>query len=152
MNTLRLELENVVGRQLIRGGIVFEDIAIVRVFVDEEDLLEAVDFDGALVCFDELKQSMSGSGNYLIFTCACGIAEDGGWEGVAVEMTETTVSWHLEAGSRALNYCFDLTGYVASLEALGRTLATNALPLEPGQVVFPDSFIPRKDLCRVPCS
>lgn len=140
MNTIRLELENVAGRQLIRDGIVFEDIAIVRVFVDEEDLLESVDFDGALICFDELTHSMLGRGNYLIFTCACGIAEDGGWEGVAVEMTETTVSWHVEAATRALDYCFDRTGYASAIEAVAKRLAINALPLEPRGVVFPDGF------------
>ena len=140
MNTLRVELENVAARQLIRGGIVFEDSAIVRVFVDEEDLLESVDFDGALVCFDELMHSMSGSGNYLIFTCACGIAEDGGWEGVAVEMTETTVSWHLEAGTRALDYCFDRAGYAFAIDTLVTRIETGALPLAPRWVVFPDGF------------
>lgn len=140
MNTIRLELENVVGRQWIRDGIVFEDIAIVRVFVDEEDLLETPDFDGALVYFDELKRSMSERGNYLIFTCACGIAEDGGWEGVAVEMTETTVGWHLEAATRALDYCFERAAYASAIETMVTRIGTGTLPLEPRAVVFPEWF------------
>lgn len=83
---------------------------------------------------------MSGGGNYLIFTCACGIAEDGGWEGVAVEMTETTVSWHLESGTRALDFCFDRAGYASAIGAVEARIAINALPLEPRVVVFPEGF------------
>ncbi|NHZ36003.1 hypothetical protein [Massilia rubra] len=149
MNTFRVALDEVVGRQLRRDGIVFEDVSIVRIFIDAKDMLEEADFDGALVCFDELKHSLSGRGNYLVFTCACGIADDGGWESVAVDMTDSTVNWTMQAGSRALNYCFDRTVYVAEIAALGKKLASSALPLEPGQVVFPDDFFPRKDSCSV---
>jgi hypothetical protein len=34
--------------------------------------------------FNELGKSIKEGGKYLIFTCACGIADDGGWDYIDV--------------------------------------------------------------------
>ncbi|NOK34089.1 hypothetical protein D7W79_27130 [Corallococcus exercitus] len=79
------------GQSLQLEGIRFSEVAFVWIRIDGEEIRSRPPFSDAVVVFDELEQSATGSGRYLIFTCACGIAEDGGWKGVEVERGNSTV-------------------------------------------------------------
>ncbi|WP_147445687.1 hypothetical protein [Corallococcus aberystwythensis] len=136
-----MSLERVTdGRSLELDGIRFSEVAFVRIGIDGEELQSRPQFSDALVVFDELEKSATGSGRYLIFTCACGIAEDGGWEGVEVDLDDSTVRWTLEVASEPIRFVFDRALYVSEINGLRRQLAHEALPLAPRGVVFPEGF------------
>ncbi|WNG39965.1 hypothetical protein F0U61_44505 [Archangium violaceum] len=128
------------GRSEERGGSVFKGVSFVKVVIDGQELEEMDAFRDSLVYFDELARSAESSGRYLIFTCTCGIAEDGGWEGVNVDVTESTVSWELEVGAERLRFTFDHREYVSEIESVKAALGSSPLPLEPRAVIFPQGF------------
>ena len=141
MDVLTPSLERVTdGRILQMDGIRFSDVAFVRMSINGEDLRTRPPFSDAVVVFDELERSATGSGRYLIFTCACGIAEDGGWEGVDVVFTASTVRWTLEVGLESIRFAFNRAHYVSEIDALRMRVSQEVLPLEPRGVVFPEGF------------
>ena len=119
-------------------GLVFTSCAFIKIRIDGLDLMSASDFDSSALVFSELERSVGGSGRYLIFTCACGIAEDAGWTEIDVEHHHGTVCWSFEReGSHA--YEFDAEQYATEV-GICRTRIQDLpsdIPLEPGAVVFP---------------
>lgn len=109
--------------------------------IDGEDVESSAHLgDEVLVYFDELEKSVGASGNYLIFTCVCGMAEDGGWDGVKVVLSEGVVTWELEVGGRVLLFSFNRDEYVSEIRSARAMLDTTALPVEPQKVGFPKGF------------
>ncbi|MBJ6764141.1 hypothetical protein JGU66_25485 [Myxococcaceae bacterium JPH2] len=140
MNLFGLSLERVVGEERkVLDGIHFSNAVFVRVFIDGDDIGCVDPFRGSVVVFDELEKSVGASGNYLIFTCACGVAEDGGWEGVEVMQGESTVSWNLDVGE-GFRFVFERSNYVGEITSIKRMLDREALPLVPSAVIFPENF------------
>lgn len=141
MNSLTLFLEEHTGTDIINiEGIPFENAIFVKMLIDGVGIEELDCFDDSQVYFEELRESCSSSGNYLIFTCACGIAEDAGWDGVAVKIDETTVKWTFELGNRIYYYSFDLDEYHAEIKAIELQLRQTKLTLQPTGVIFPFEF------------
>lgn len=141
MNTLALyldALEN--GRSMEKDGLVFSNASIVKSLVDGEDLDDLEIFHDSLIYFSELEESACAPGNYLIFTCACGVAEDGGWEGVAVNHNGDVIEWVIDVGSKVYRYVFNKRQYCDEIESLRTAISTDHLPLEPKQVIFPLNF------------
>jgi hypothetical protein len=64
-----------------------------------------------------LRDSRERSGPHLIFTCACGIAECGGWEPVEVGHRAGRVSWTLSSPGQ-YSWTFDAEQYRSELEVL----------------------------------
>ncbi|MCY1045336.1 hypothetical protein OV208_28730 [Corallococcus sp. bb12-1] len=138
---LTLSLERVTGAQTLwMEGMPFTECAFVRIAIDGEALHDRPRFSDAWVVFEELEKSAVASGRYLIFTCSCGIAEDGGWEGVEVEVGTSTITWRLEAEGEPFHFVFERGLYVSEIEALRKCLAQEALPLQPQAVIFPEHF------------
>lgn len=141
MNTLTLYMDQIInGREVMKDGLHFTNVALIKMLIDGDDIDELEYFKDSLIYFDELEISKSCSGNYLIFTCACGVAEDGGWEGVRVNLDDTVVSWVIDVGAEILHYTFDREQYDSEIESVKAMLELNKFPLEPKAVVFPDSF------------
>ncbi|WP_216740435.1 hypothetical protein [Hahella sp. HN01] len=128
------------GNTLTKDGISFSESVVVKLLIDGEDVEEIGGFSDALVYFDELRSSIDSSGKYLIFTCANGIAEDGGWEGVSVEFGDETVNWKFEFGGRFFDYTFDRKEYVSEIDSLATYLVNCDLQLAPKSVIFPEVF------------
>lgn len=141
MNSLILYVDRIgVGSSLRMDGILFSEVSLVRVMVDGQALHEIGEFKDSLVCFDELMLSAKGSGRYLIFTCACGVAEDGGWEGVEVRHSDSSVTWDLELAAERLHFEFERADYLSQLSAVSEAVGAAGLPLAPRAVVFPGGF------------
>jgi hypothetical protein len=141
MNTLILYLEQLTGEHTIsKDGIHFHDVAIVKMMIDGSDFDEFSPFKDSLVFFDELEKSKESSGNYLIFTCACGIAEDGGWEGVQVTLQDSTVNWKIDVGEGIIEYTFARSEYDIEIKSVKDMLQKNSFPVEPTAVIFPENF------------
>jgi hypothetical protein len=141
MNTLSLYLEQVTGENsLEKDGIQFREVALIKMIIDGEYFDENEPFKDSLIFFDELEESAKKSGNYLIFTCACGIAEDGGWEGVRVTINDLNVVWELDAGMANLRYELARAEYESEIKSVKDMLEENLLPVAPVSVIFPENF------------
>ncbi|WP_313284462.1 hypothetical protein [Delftia tsuruhatensis] len=141
MNIMNLYIEKFDGSlSLEKDGIIFSNVSIVRIMIDGEYIDEIDDFSNSLIYFEEMKNSRNGSGNYLIFTCACGIAEDGGWEGVVVNRFNRIVEWSISVGVNVYNYLFDEIQYDSEIIKIEKSLRGISLPLEPVNVIFPLNF------------
>ena len=142
MNQIILYVEKYTNsNKLSKDGITFSDVMIIKLLIDGEDIEENEYFKDGLIYFDELAESMRTTGNYLIFTCACGIAEDGGWEGVKVDIADTEVKWTMEVGDSRLSYTFSRVEYTNEINSVKKILEEKgSLTIEPASVVFPDGF------------
>lgn len=127
-------------RTLVKDAIEFRDSLFVKILIDGEDVESQKGFGDAVIYYDELARSINGSGRYLIFTCACGIAEDGGWGGVDVTYENGLVTWEFEVGERVYVYTFDERDYISEIESLAPIIESTELTLEPNKVVFPEGF------------
>ena len=141
MNKLALYLDVLEdGRSVEKDGLAFSNASIVKCWIDGKNLDDLENFQDSLIYFSELEESARAPGSYLIFTCACGIAEDGGWEGVAVKHNGDVIEWAIDTGSKAYRYLFNKTQYCDEIESLRDAISTAHLPLEPKQVIFPLNF------------
>ena len=129
------------SRKLVKDGITFSNVCIIKIMIDGYDLDEREYFRDSLVYFDELKGSYKKSGRYLIFTCGNGIADDGGWEGVDVVVTDSLVKWSIELGYSIDHFTFDKKEYEQEINSVEKYLNRNSsLILEPSSVIFPEIF------------
>jgi hypothetical protein len=125
------------GREI--DGMHFSSCAIVQIDVDGQSLLDREDFRGSCIYFPELENSALASGRFLIFTCACGIADDAGWTQVEVVHSPGIVSWTFER-EVTFHFVFALPQYKAQIESCRATLGLvpDDVVLEPQCVVFPE--------------
>jgi hypothetical protein len=123
-------------------GIEFHDCIVVRAVVDGELIHELSEFEDSLIYVPELLRSLEGPGRYLIFTSSCGIAEDGGWDGVVVDHELNLVSWSFDVGEVSYFYKFEKTEYFNEIESIASVIEKSNLRLEPKptSVVFPESM------------
>ncbi len=141
MNHISLFLEEYKNNdKLYKDGLLFHDIIVIKLLIDGEAIEDNEYFDDALIYFNELKASTVYSGKYLIFTCACGVAEDGGWEGVNVEVEEHKIKWCMEVGGKIFRYVFNKSEYISEVKAIEISINNTNLILEPSAVVFPERF------------
>lgn len=86
MNVLSVRVDGYEeGAALLLQGIWFAGVSIVSALIDGDTLAEInPELDGVLIVFEELQASTQAFGRYFIFTCACGLAECGGWDGIDV--------------------------------------------------------------------
>lgn len=143
MSQLSLNLRTIKsGEQLIIDGIEFTNAVLVTLIIDSLPIDKMKYLDVALVVFSELIRSLSGSGCYMIFTSASGIADDGGWEGVEVNYEGNRVTWDFEVEDEVYHFEFDSQQYEKEIRALEVELAalTEKFELEPAEVYFPESW------------
>lgn len=142
MENIILYVEEYGGaKELVKDGINFKNSQVIKLLIDGYEIDSNKGFEDSLIYFDELEKSFEKSGNYLIFTCACGIADDGGWEGVFVKVSGSKITWTIEVGDSVLNFSFDKEQYVSEVLSVKKHLESNdALTLEPSSVTFPEDF------------
>ncbi len=94
-------------------------------------------FEDGTVYWPELKASSIESGRYLIFTCACGVAEDAGWELVKVTHTISEVIWEFDRNGDQ-KFTFDKSNYLVQIEACENSMNLSEYPLAVEQAIFPE--------------
>jgi len=141
MNKFALSL-NVIGANEIKeiDDIQFSSCAFVQIEIDGLNLLDQKVFSGTLLNFNEVRRSLQSSGKYLIFTCACGIADDAGWTEIDVIHQQDLVYWEFEYDSD-FRFVFNAQQYREAIETCENAII--ALPseffIEPQSVVFPST-------------
>ena len=141
MNEIQFKLRTVLRGEVIKmDGLEFRECAFVEVMVDGENFLENEWYEGSLPVYKELLASGEGGGRYLLFTCACGVADDADWECVEVRHEGDYIKWLLGA-EPGLSYRFEREIYLRELKALAAEVDSlePSFTLEPSQVMFPES-------------
>lgn len=140
MNKLALPLK-VIGTNEVKeiDSIPFSSCAFVQIEIDGQILLNQNEFSSTLLNFNEIQRSQQGSGKYLIFTCACGIADDAGWTKVDVTHLQDSIYWEFKYESD-FRFVFNAQQYKSAIESCEKAIC--ALPsefcVEPRSVVFPE--------------
>jgi hypothetical protein len=129
------------GSPLAIDNIDFESVALI-LFDPESPLDVFLSANDAMVFGGELMNSLKGSGRYLIFVNASGIADDGGWSGVDVMYENNTIQWTFEVDDRHYLFCFDECDYRSEVKRIGAEIAElpSEIVLEPSQVMFPEGW------------
>lgn len=143
MNQLSLNA-NIIRKneQLIIDGIEFSRAILIELIIDSLPSGKMKYLDIALVCLSELVRSLSGTGCYLIFTSASGIADEGGWEGVQVKFDGDRVVWNFEVEDETYHFEFDAKEYEREIRSMENKLValTKEFELEPAEVFFPETW------------
>lgn len=100
----------------------------VELFMDRSDA----------VYFEELYKSSKSSGEFLIFTCSCGVADCGGWEKINVTQSNGKVNWSFRRCQKNIQLEFDTLFYVGEIERLKFEIDLKKIVLEPQGVIFPE--------------
>ena len=128
-------------KPVVLDDIRFSDIYYVELLINGLKLTDySGDFTDYFAVLSELMKSVHDPGDYLLFTCACGIADDGGWELVRVEHISSRVRWCILVGSESLTFTFNLQDAKAEVRRVAdRVTQDILLRLEPKYVVYPEN-------------
>lgn len=122
---------------IIFEDILFSNCAFIQLFVDSKEFMAITD-RLALVVWKELKKSSLNSGNFLLLTCCCGIADDGGFDFVNVTHTDKIIEWKFTDDSNII-WKFDKSSYITQIDKLQNEIEFLRVPLAPIDVIFPES-------------
>ena len=120
MNRLKINVVTLKKDEyLIRDSIRFENCSYLQLFIDDKDIATYPDFEDMLIVPSELRKSSLQSGEYLLFTCACGVADDGGWATIKVTHSEAIVQWDF---LRDKPYCFKFSkeNYLKEVQVINK--------------------------------
>lgn len=105
--------------------------------IDGEEFLKEIDEDFNVVYFNDLKESSKGPGQFLIFTCSCGIADCGGWDYVTVRHENGKVIWDFQY-EQDFHFEFASDQYAEEIAKITDEVADKALVLEPVHAIGPE--------------
>ncbi len=138
---IKFELKEVSCNETVEiDGVSFSNMAYLLVFVDGVNLFTLDLFQESFLVFKELKNSISKSGKYLLFTGVSGIADDAGWEYVEVFHEENSVTWKVRRDDTLRSYIFDRIDYLKEISIVEKKieLLNSSMKLEPLYVVYPE--------------
>jgi hypothetical protein len=140
MNKLKLELDILRGKDWMEyENIMYSNCAFIRLVIDGVNLITTTKDRKGVIVWDEIKKTLNQSGEYLILTCVCGIADDAGFDLVNVERNENTVSWKFNDESNWF-WEFPKADYDHEIKRLEKEIneLDISIPLEPDKVMFPE--------------
>ena len=120
MNRLKINVVTLKEDEyLIRDSIRFENCSYLQLLIDDKDIATYPDFEDILIVPSELRKSSLQTGEYLLFTCACGVADDGGWSKIKVTHSEAIVQWDFLRGKP---YCFKFSkeNYLKEIQIINK--------------------------------
>ena len=138
MNKLYFYLQLVNSDIKVLDGFRFSNIAFIKLLIDDKDIFK--DFPTAVIVFEELKDSMIKSGEYLIFTCICGIANDLNVSLVKVTHKKHTIEWKFSLRENIYKFEFKRVEYLEEIKNLRseiKKLPPNII-LEPLYYAYPE--------------
>jgi len=134
MNKLKINVVTLKEDEyLIRDSIRFENCSYLQLLIDYEDIATYPDFEDMLIVPSELCKSSLQTGEYLLFTCACGVADDGEWSKIKVTHSEAIVQWDFLRGKP---YCFKFSkeNYLKEIQIINKKSYT----FIPKEIIFPE--------------
>lgn len=122
VNEINIDVKCIDGNNsILLDNILFRNCVYVDVFIDGHNVRGNPDFSDMLVVYSELKKSVVNSGSFLIFTCACGVADDGGWKYVNVMHSDNYITWSFFTNNE-YKYIFDRETYIYHIKNIERKL------------------------------
>lgn len=106
--------------------------------IDGEEFLARIDIKDNVASLDELESSISGTGEYLIFTCSCGIADCGGRQKVLVTHDKEEVVWEFEYDDEYYVFEFDAQFYVGEIQRMLFEVNQQKITLYPKHIMYPE--------------
>lgn len=128
--------------KLMLDGIIFTDIYYIDIIIDGVNIRNFNDnFVDSFVVYPELQASIEDQGKYLIFTCACGVADDGGWSGVDVIFMSDIIKWIICMDEQKVEFVFKRSKLKSEINMLAESMDKAVLEkLEPKFVEFPEEW------------
>ena len=105
--------------------------------IDGDDFLKQIDEEFNAVVFKALQKSTVHSGQYLIFTCWCGVADCGGWDYVKVTHESEKITWDFYY-EQNFHFEFPIDHYKAEIARIEFERGNRELTLEPNNVIEPE--------------
>ena len=139
INELKLNLKYIdADDKILFDNILFSDCVYVDIVIDDHDLRDDPNFSDMLVVFSELLKSAEETGAFLIFTCACGIADDGGWGYVKVMHSKEHIKWDFTT-DRSYGFIFNKALYVEQIKNIQYRLSSlKGERLIPKSIIYPE--------------
>lgn len=121
-------------------GVNFSDTVLVNINIDNLSLFKSDEFEGSLLVFEELENSIEKSGDFLIFTSISGIADAGGWQYIDVKHNNSDVLWNFKRNDENFVFIFDKILYKQEISKIKTELLKldKKITLEPSYVIFPE--------------
>jgi hypothetical protein len=88
--------------------------------------------------FPSLADSQRSSGDYLILTCECGVADCGGWDKVHVLHSDNAILWTFSFNDKEFNFAFDKNSYVDEIQKMQARITRDDLILQPQFAADPE--------------
>lgn len=88
--------------------------------------------------FPNLADSANESGDYLILTCECGIADCGGWDKVHVVHKDNVISWTFSFNNKQFEFQFDKANYDTEIQKMQTRIDTEKIILQPQFATDPE--------------
>lgn len=108
------------------------------VYIDGLEFRRIIQDNSNAAFFPELEQSAKESGEYLILTCECGVADCGGWDKMKVVHTSTNVSWNFTYGNNQFMFQFEKENYNNEIQKIKVRIHNEELILQPQFIVDPE--------------
>ncbi len=126
MNVLELDIKNI------------ENEYWLELSIDSTEFLKNIDPESNAVSFEELVNSLNGNGEYLIFTCSCGVADCGGWQEVKVSHHDQKIKWEFEYAQQHYMFEFVNSFYKGEIERMRFEIDRKGIQLEPKFIIKPE--------------
>ncbi|WP_224997088.1 hypothetical protein [Cesiribacter sp. SM1] len=138
MNRIHFELSVLErGETVEYENIIYSDCAFIKLHIDGIDLIKQTEDRKGVIVWDELKKTLLNSGDFLVLTCMCGVADDAGFEYITVQRNQNTVEWKFNDNTN-IEWTFDRNQYDQEIMGLSSKIDTLEVDLEPKYVVFPE--------------
>jgi hypothetical protein len=109
-----------------------------HLFIDGTEIRRIIFDNGSAAFFPELAESAKKSGNYLILTCWCGVADCAGWDKVNVVHKDNLISWAFSYNGHTFEFFFDNINYTNEIQKIQERIESENILLHPGMVVDPE--------------
>ena len=139
MNDIDFKLEVLQHKETFEfENIIYSNCAFIKLIVDGIDLIKETSDRKGVIVWNELKKTQAKSGDFLILTRVCGIADDAGFKLVTVDRGEKVTKWTFNDDT-GIVWEFDNADYDLKLSKLNSEIDKMTVNLEPTNVVFPES-------------
>lgn len=106
--------------------------------IDKDSFFNLEEEKPNTIVFEELEKSLRGNGEYLIFTCSCGIADCGGWDKLKVEHKTDIISWSFNFNDKEYYYEFSSELYQKEIKKIREEIDNFNIKLEPQFIIDPE--------------
>ncbi len=107
-------------------------------FIDGTEFRRIIIDNSNSAVFYNLADSLQDTGDYLIFTCVCGVADCGGWDKVHVVHANNKVKWTFNFNSKQYVFTFPIDNYKDEIYKIQQRIDLEKIILQPQFATDPE--------------